>query len=65
MGDEFEMAPENLARYYRSHEKLLPIYVRPADEAQRWIGLRVGGMAALPRVFSWNFGHASTRVVQE
>ena len=29
LGDQYEEAPDNLRRYYRHHEKMLPVYLRP------------------------------------
>jgi multidrug resistance efflux pump len=50
-GETLEPAPEHLKRHYSEGQRLLPVYVRPGDNAERWLGLRVGATARLP--YSW------------
>ncbi len=50
-GETLEAAPEHLKRHYSEGQRLLPVYVRPGDNAERWLGLRVGTTARLP--YSW------------
>ena len=46
-----EPAPEQLKRHYAEGQRLVPVYVRPGEDAERWLGLRVGATARLP--YSW------------
>lgn len=48
LGEQFETAPESIARHYRKDQQLLPVHVRPDAEFDRWMALRVGGVAKLP-----------------
>jgi multidrug resistance efflux pump len=48
LGNQYEAAPTNLARYYWADEKLLPIYLRPDNEAASWRVLRLGEVVQLP-----------------
>jgi multidrug resistance efflux pump len=50
-GQTLEPAPEHLKRHYSEGQRLLPVYVRPGEEAERWLSLRVGATARLP--YSW------------
>jgi multidrug resistance efflux pump len=50
-GATLEPAPEHLKRHYSEGQRLLPVYVRPGEEAERWLALRVGATARLP--YSW------------
>jgi membrane fusion protein, multidrug efflux system len=49
LGDQFEQAPEHIKRYYREGEKLLPVYLQPSVDDERWMALRVNGVVKLPR----------------
>ena len=53
LGDQFEQAPENLKRFYSEGEKLLPVFLQPNGESERWMALRVGGVVKLPYDWSW------------
>ncbi len=48
IGDEYELAPENIKRHYRDGQKLLPVYLEPKDLDADWAALRVGGVVKLP-----------------
>jgi multidrug resistance efflux pump len=48
IGDQYEAAPSNLERYYWANEKLLPVYLRPNNEAASWRVLRLGEVVHLP-----------------
>jgi multidrug resistance efflux pump len=48
LGEQFETAPESIARHYCKDQQLLPVHVRPDTEFDRWMALRVGGVAKLP-----------------
>jgi multidrug resistance efflux pump len=48
VGDRFEPAPESIRRHYYAGERLLPVVVRPAPEAARWMALRVDSVVKLP-----------------
>jgi multidrug resistance efflux pump len=50
-GATLEPAPEHLKRHYPEGQHLLPVYVRPGEEAERWLALRVGATVRLP--YSW------------
>jgi hypothetical protein len=50
-GSTLEPAPEHIKRHYSEGQRLLPVYVRPAEDAERWLSLRVGATARLP--YSW------------
>ena len=49
LGDEYEPAPEHIKRYYREGQKLLPAYLQPASDDERWMALRVNGVVKLAR----------------
>jgi multidrug resistance efflux pump len=51
LGEQYETAPESIARHYRKDQQLLPVHVSPDTEFDRWMALRVGGVAKLP--FGW------------
>jgi len=48
LGDQFEFAPEQIKRHYSAGQKLMPIYVQPSPEAQRWMAFRVDSVVKLP-----------------
>lgn len=50
-GETLEPAPEQIKWHYSEGQRLLPVHVRPGEETERWLGLRVGATARLP--YSW------------
>jgi multidrug resistance efflux pump len=48
LGDQMESAPEQIKRHCTAGQKLLPVYVRPSPEAQRWMAFRVDSVVKLP-----------------
>ena len=49
LGDQFEPAPEHLKRYYSEGAKLLPVYLEPAGNHERWMVLRENSVVRLAR----------------
>ena len=48
-GDQLEVAPENLSRYYPQNTRLLPVHLKPYPEYSRWMALRIGQVVMLPQ----------------
>jgi multidrug resistance efflux pump len=48
LGDQLTAAPEQLQTFYRYHEKLLPVYLKPVDASNQPLALRVGAIVRLP-----------------
>jgi multidrug resistance efflux pump len=48
LGDQLEAAPEQIKRYYSAGQRLLPVYVQPAPETQRWMAFRLESVIKLP-----------------
>lgn len=49
LGDQMEPAPEQIKRNYSEGQRLLPVVLKPRDEATSWAALRVGSTVKLPR----------------
>lgn len=49
LGDQFEPAPEQIRHNYREGQELLPAYLEPAGEDERWMALRRNGVVKLSR----------------
>jgi multidrug resistance efflux pump len=49
LGDEFEPAPEQIKRHYREGQELLPAYLEPDGDDERWMALRRNGVVKLSR----------------
>ena len=43
-----EAAPDQIKRYYSAGQKLLPVFVQPSPETQRWMAFRVESVVKLP-----------------
>ena len=48
IGDQLQSSPASLARYYREHELLLPVYVEPKLDSKYVDRLRLGSEIRLP-----------------
>jgi multidrug resistance efflux pump len=48
IGDALETAPPCIKRYYRSEERLVPLYLRPKDSDEEHRHLRLGSEVRLP-----------------
>ncbi len=48
LGDQFELAPENIKRHYPEGQRLLPVYLQPKDQDVDRMSLRIGGVVKLP-----------------
>jgi multidrug resistance efflux pump len=48
LGDQLESAPDQIKRYYSAGQKLLPVFVQPSPETQRWMAFRVESVVKLP-----------------
>ena len=53
VGEQLTMAPKSLERYYRKHQQLLPVFVRPLNNFSDRISLRLGSEVRVPR--RWPF----------
>ena len=49
LGERYEPVPENIARYYRKDERMLPVYLQPNVDLLHSLALRIGGVVKLPR----------------
>ena len=61
IGERFEAAPENIARYYPSNQYLLPVYLTPRAEFSEFMSTRVGG--TIKRPYPWK--QATHRLIDE
>jgi len=43
IGESYEPAPRNIARFYSYQQFLLPVYLKPDSASQRWMALRLNG----------------------
>jgi multidrug resistance efflux pump len=48
LGEQLLPAPEQLQTFYRQHEELLPVYLKPIDKSAQPLALRVGAIVRLP-----------------
>ncbi len=48
LAERFEPAPPSISRFYNSGQQLLPVYLQPIAEHERWMALRVGAVVQLP-----------------
>ena len=43
LGESYEPAPKNIARFYSHQQYLLPVYLKPNSASQQWMALRLNG----------------------
>ena len=43
IGESYEPAPKNIARFYSHQQFLLPVHLKPDTASQRWMALRLNG----------------------
>ena len=52
LGGEYQQVPTNLEKFFKHGERVLPVYLRPAQEQINDMELRLGSVARIP--FSWS-----------
>jgi HlyD family secretion protein len=48
LGAQMEAAPEQIKRHYPAGQRLLPVYIEPCPQSQRWMALRIESVVKLP-----------------